>query len=129
MSREAGAGYALAGHMGIGGQKGVGVVSGLWTWCPFRATVVFLYPDEFCGRHGVALPSIQIVKDDCQDLIICDYFLDDTSRRGCKGHVVNMRRVCGRIRGEILTRVKPPTATQLRVREKQRNALHLIVSG
>lgn len=91
MSREAGAGYALPGHMGIGGQKGVGVISGLWTGRPFRATVVFLDADKFCGGRGFALPSVQIVEDDCKNLIVYDNFLNDTSRRGG---------------------VKPPTARQ-----------------
>ena len=100
MGREAGAGYALPRHMGIGGQKGVGVISGLWAWSPFRASVVFLDSDEFCGGGGFTLPSIQIVKDDCKDLIVCDNFLDDTSRRGYDGHVVNMRRACRRVGGE-----------------------------
>lgn len=93
MAREGGAGYALPGHMGVCGQNGVDVISGLWTWCPFRATVVFLDPNEFCGGHCFTLPSIEIIKDDCKDLIVYDYFLDDAGRRGYEGHVVNMRRV------------------------------------
>lgn len=87
-------------HMGIGGQKGVGVISGLWAWCPFRASVVFLDPDEFCCRRGFTLPSIQIVKDDCKDLVVCNNFLYDTSRRGYDGHVVSVRRVWRRLGGE-----------------------------
>lgn len=98
--------------MGIGRQKGVGVISGLWTWSPFRATLVFLDPDELRRRHVFTLPSIQIVKDDCKDLFVYNNFLHDTSRRGYDGHVVNMRGVCRRIGGELLTGVKPPAATQ-----------------
>lgn len=82
--------------MGIGRQKGVGVISGLWTWCPFRARVVFLDPDELRSRHAFTLPSIQIVKDDCKDLFVYNNFLHDTGRRGYDGHVVNMRRVVTR---------------------------------
>jgi len=76
------------------------VISGLWAWSPFGATVVFLDADKFCGRGGLALPSIQIVKDDCKNLIVYNNFLNDTSRRGYEGHVVNMRRGCGRLGGE-----------------------------
>lgn len=83
--------------MGIGRQKGIWMISGLWTWCPFWASMVFLDPDEFRSGHGFALPSIQIVKDDCKDDFIYDDFLDDRCRRCYDGHVVNMRRVSKRL--------------------------------
>lgn len=97
--------------MGIGGQKGVGVISGLWTWRSVRAAMVFLNADELRSGHTFTLPSIQIVKDDCEDLFVYNKFLHDTSRRCYDGHVVNMR-ACRGLRKELLTGVKPPTATQ-----------------
>lgn len=71
--------------MGIGRENGVGMISGLWTWRPFWASVVFLDADEFGSGHAVALPSVQIVKDDCEDGFIYNDFLDDARRRGYGG--------------------------------------------
>lgn len=78
--------------MGIGRQKGIDVVSGLWAGRPFWATKVFLKPDKFGSGH-VALPSFEIVKDDCKNGFIYADFLDDGCRRGYGGHVVNTREM------------------------------------
>lgn len=81
--REARAGYALPGNMGIGREDEVGLISGLWwTWRPFWATVVFLDADELGRGHVFRLPSIQIVEDDCKNLFVYNNFLHDAGRRG-----------------------------------------------
>lgn len=105
--------------MGIGRQKGIGVISlGLWTWGPFWTSVVFLDANEFGSGHGVALPSIQIVKDDGKDGFIYDYFLDDARRRGC-GWTRGEHEETQTDGREILTGVEPPTAGQGRIGQEQ----------